>query len=219
MIRNSNLKLLYFIVFIFFEVNRTLTNDPFHLEEKEILLSILDSETSSFERKVLIIRGWKRPALRSQVRPTRNAFPSVMYLQLPREDINERHESTNQETIDINILWPARGFRGCNCMKKMAGRKSAITHISSFPRLLYLPALLYFSFDSKSATLPFKRREMASVQPGPKTVAITNTSDEHVCNNREPDKLEIDPQLDTRRIIQNRLWKRMDNLLRTVTFS
>lgn len=38
-------------------------------------------------------------------------------------------------------MWPARGFRGCNYMRKMAGSKSAITHISSSLWLLYLPAL------------------------------------------------------------------------------
>lgn len=37
-------------------------------------------------------------------------LPSEMYLRLPREDINEQQESTNQETIDINKLWLARGF-------------------------------------------------------------------------------------------------------------
>lgn len=75
-----------------------------------------------------------------EVRRTNNTFPKCIYGCL-EEDINERQESTNQETIDINKLWPARGFRGCNYMRKMAGSKSAITHISSSLWLLYLPAL------------------------------------------------------------------------------
>lgn len=94
--------------------------------------------------------------MRRRVRRTSNMFSSEMYLLLPQEDINEQQESTNQETIDINKLWPTRGFRGCNYMRKMAGPKSAITHISSSLWLLYLPALLYFSFDSEFPTPPFK---------------------------------------------------------------
>lgn len=48
------------------------------------------------------------------------------------KDINERQESTNQETIDINKLWLAGGLArhrfGCKAMREIAGPNSAIIH-------------------------------------------------------------------------------------------
>ena len=94
----------------------------------------------SFGRKK---RGWPGACTKlRKVGRTNNTFLKAKCIYgWFEEDINERQESTNQETIDINKLWPARGFRGCNYMRKMAGSKSAITHISSSLWLLYLPAL------------------------------------------------------------------------------
>lgn len=64
-------------------------------------------------------------------------FRVEKYLRVPSEDINERQESTNQETIDINKLWLAGGLArhrfGCKSMREMAGPKSAIIHISTYP--------------------------------------------------------------------------------------
>jgi len=63
------------------------------------------------------------------------------YLRVLSEDINERQESTNQETIDINKLWLAEGLASyrfaCGSMREMAGTKSAIIHISTIPLLLF----------------------------------------------------------------------------------
>lgn len=68
--------------------------------------------------------------------------PLEKYLRVLREDINERQQSTNQETIDINKLWLTGGLArhrfGCKSMRKMAGPKSAIIHISTIPSLLFL---------------------------------------------------------------------------------
>lgn len=69
-------------------------------------------------------------------------FRVEKYLRVPYEDINERQESTNQETIDINKLWLAGGLArhrfGCKSMREMAGSKSAIIHVSTVPLLLFL---------------------------------------------------------------------------------
>jgi len=89
------------------------------------------------------------------------------YLRVLSEDINERQESTNQETIDINKLWLAEGLASyrfaCGSMREMAGTKSAIIHISTIPLLLFLrsrPPATAWTRYTPFQTLPLHQKSL-----------------------------------------------------------